>query len=159
MRATGCGLIFSSSVVCPLSSVICRRVRTLSFPARAAIALALSTAVLLGGCATSQIEADQDRTSSIIVGGLPKWAGGEPANVPPRSATQPAYPAINAPVAPRESQALTTDEQNKAIADLVAARTRTLAQAKAAHQDEDIASDEGLALARGKYAGDAPPER
>ena len=77
--------------------------------------------------------------------------------MPPRPAVQPAYPAVNTPVPPREAQALTNEEQQKAIADLVAARTRTQAQAKAAREQEDIASDEGLALARGKYAGDAPP--
>jgi hypothetical protein len=52
---------------------------------------------------------------------------------------------------------LTPEEQSKAVADLVAARNRAAARGKAAHQDEDIAFDEGLALARGKYAGDAPP--
>lgn len=157
MRAAANALMFSSSVVCPLSSVICSTVRTLSFPARAAIALAVST-VLLGACATSQIEANQDRTSSIIIDGLPKWAGGQPVNVPPRPATPPAYPTINAPIPPREVQALTPEEQSKAVADLIAARNRAVAQAKAAHRDEDIASDEGLALARGKYAGKPAPE-
>jgi len=120
------------------------------------MAVAVS-AVLLGGCATSQIEAEQDRTSSVIVGSLPKWAGGEPANVPPRPATPPAYPAINVPVPPREMQPMTAEEQKKAVADLIAARERAVAQAKAAHADEDVAADEGLALARGKYAGASPP--
>jgi hypothetical protein len=123
----------------------------LSFPARA-IALAVSS-VLLGACATAQLESGQDRTGSVI-DSLPKWAGGEPANVPPRPANTPAYPAIHAPIPPREAQALTPDEQSKEIADLIAARNRAVAQAKAAHKNEDIAADEGLALARGKYAGE-----
>jgi len=126
----------------------------LSFPARVTIAFALSVA-LLGGCAS--IEADRSHTSSFIASGLPTWAGGEPARLPARPATEPAYPAVNAPVAAREAPALTADEQSKEIADLVAARNRAVAQAKAAHRDEDIASDEGLALARGKYAGEAKP--
>jgi len=123
------------------------------FPARAAIALAVSTA-LLGACAN--IEAGQDRTGAIL-GGVPTWAGGEPANVPPPPAVPAAYPAINTPVAPREAQALTTEEQQKAIADLVTARNRVQAQARAAQRNEDFASDEGLALARGKHAGDSTP--
>jgi len=49
------------------------------------------------------------------------------------------------------------EEQQKAIAELVAARNRAQAEAKAARANVDIASDEDLALARGKYAGDAPP--
>ena len=107
--------------------------------------------MLLGACAGS-FEASQDRTSSVFVDNLPKWAGGEPANAPPRPQTPPAYPAVNAPVAPRALPALTPEEQSKAVADLIAARNRAVAQGKAAHQDEDIAADEGLALARGKYA-------
>jgi hypothetical protein len=126
----------------------------LSFPARVTIALALS-ALLLGGCAA--IEADRGHTSSFIASGLPAWAGGESANIPPRPAVPPAYPLVNAPVAPREAKALTEEEQTKAIADLVAARKLAQARAEAARKDEDIASDEGLALARGKYAGEPPP--
>ena len=120
------------------------------FPARLGIALAAS-AVLLGACANS-FEASGDRTSSVIVDSVPKWAGGEPASVPPRPATPPAYPAVNAPVAPRATPALTPEEQSKAVAELNAARNRAAALGKAAHKDEDIAVDEGLALARGKYA-------
>jgi hypothetical protein len=129
-------------------------VRTLSFSARAAFAFAVS-ATLLGGCASS-FEAGQDRTANIVTDSLPKWAGGEPANTPARSATAPAYPAVNAPVAPRAAPALTAEEQSRAVAELIAARNRAVAQAKAAQRDEDIAEDEGLALARGRYAGDAP---
>ena len=112
--------------------------------------------MLLGGCASS-FEASQDRAANIVTDSLPTLAGGEPANMPARSATAPAYPAVNAPVAPRAAPALTAEEQSREVADLIAARNRAAAQAKAAHQDEDIASDEGLALARGKYAGDAAP--
>jgi hypothetical protein len=103
---------------------------------------------VLGGCAT-----DRNNASGTIASGLPVWAGGEPANVPPRPATEAAYPAINAPVPQREAKPLTTEEQTNAIADLVAARNRAVARAKAAHKDEDIATDEGLASARGKFAG------
>jgi hypothetical protein len=45
----------------------------------------------------------------------------------------------------------------RARAPAPAARNRAVARAKAANRDEDIASDEGLALARGKYAGEAKP--
>ena len=121
-----------------------------------ALALAAST-LLLGACAGAGIEAGRDRTSNVITGSIPHWAGGEPANVPPPAATPPAYPVVNAPVPPREAKVLTNEEQQKAIADLVAARNRAQAQAKAVRANEDIASDEGLALARGKYAGDSPP--
>jgi hypothetical protein len=127
----------------------------LSLPTRAVIALAAST-VLLGACASS-FEASQDHTSSVLVDNLPKWAGGEPANAPPRPQTPPAYPAVNAPIAPRAIPALTPEEQSKAVAELIAARNRAVAQAKAAHQDEDVAADEGLALARGKYARESSP--
>jgi hypothetical protein len=120
------------------------------------IALALST-LLLGACATSPIVAGRDHASGAIASGLPVWAGGEPANIPPRPAAPPAYPLVNAPVAPREAKPLTDEEQTKAIAELVAARKRAQARAEAARKDEDIASDEGLALARGKYAGAPPP--
>jgi hypothetical protein len=115
-----------------------------------------ASAVLLGACASS-FEASQDRTSSVVIERMPQWAGGEPANVPPRPETPPSYPAVNAPVAPRAMPALTPEEQSKAVAELVAARTRAAAQGKAAHKDEDIAVDEGLALARGKYAREASP--
>jgi hypothetical protein len=118
------------------------------------IALAAS-AVLLGACASS-FEASQDHTSSVVIDSIPKWAGGEPANVPPRPAT-PSYSAVKAPIPPRAAPALTPEEQSKAVAELIAARNRAVAQAKAAQKDEDIASDEGLALARGKYAGEASP--
>ena len=67
--------------------------RTLSFSARAALALAAST-VLLGACASSGIEAGRDGTSNAITGSIPQWAGGEPVNVPPRPAVPPAYPAV-----------------------------------------------------------------
>ena len=120
---------------------------------RAATVLAVS-AVLLGACAGS-FEASQDRTANIVTSSLPTWAGGEPTNMPARSATPPAYAAVNAPVPPRAEPALTPEEQTKAVADLVAARNRAAAQGKAAHQDEDVAFDEGLALARGRYAGEA----
>ena len=113
--------------------------------------------MLLGACAGAGIEAGRDRTANAITGSIPQWAGGEPANVPPRPAVPPAYPAVNARVPPREAKPLTAEEQQKAIADLVAARNRAQAEAKAARAGEDIASDEDLALARGKYAGDAPP--
>lgn len=113
--------------------------------------------MLLGACAGS-FETSQDRASNLVTDSIPKWAGGEPANMPARSATPPAYPAVNAPVAPRPEPTLTPEEQSRAVADLVAARNRAAAQAKAAHQEnEDIAADEGLALARGKYAGEASP--
>ena len=127
----------------------------MSLPTRVVIALT-ACAVLLGACASS-FEASQDRTSSVIVDSLPKWAGGEPASVPPRPQTPVAFPAVNAPVAPRAMPALTPEEQDKAIAELTAARNRAAAQGKAAHKDEDIALDEGLALARGKYARESPP--
>jgi hypothetical protein len=130
-------------------------VRTLSLSVRTAIALAVSAA-LLGACASS-FEASQDRTANIVTGSLPTWAGGEPANIQARSAAPPAYPAVNAPIPPRAAPALTAEEQSKAVADLVAARNRAAAQGKAAYQDEDIAFDDGLALARGKYVGDASP--
>jgi hypothetical protein len=116
----------------------------------------VASAVLLGACASS-FETSQDRASNLITDSIPKLAGGEPANMPARSATPPAYPAVNAPVAPRAMRALTPDEQSKAVADLIAARNRAAAQARASRQDEDVAADEGLALARGKYAGEASP--
>jgi hypothetical protein len=122
----------------------------LRFPARLVIALTAS-AVLLSACASS-FEASQDHTSSIIVERMPKWAGGEPASVPRRPENPPAYSAVNAPVARRAMPALTPEEQSQAVAELVAARNRATALGKAAHKDEDIAGDEGLALARGKYA-------
>jgi hypothetical protein len=128
----------------------------LGFSAHAALALA-SLSVLLGACASSGIEAGRDRTSNAVTGSIPQWAGGEPANVPPRPAVPPGYSAVNAPVAAREAPALTAEEQQKAIAELVAVRNRTQAQARAAREQEDVASDEGLALARGKYAGETPP--
>ena len=112
--------------------------------------------MLLGGCASS-FEATHDRAADVVTDSLPKWAGGEPANMPARSADPPAYPAVNAPVAPRVADALTADEQSREVADLIAARNRAAARAKAAQQDEDIAEDEGLALARGKYAGETQP--
>jgi hypothetical protein len=120
-----------------------------------AIGLALTTAVLLGGCA-AQIEADRSHTSSFIAGGLPTWAAGEPANVPARPATELAYPAINSPVPPREAKALTPDEQSRDIAELQAARKRAIATANTAHTDDAFASDESMGLARGKYAGQSP---
>ena len=126
----------------------------LRFPPRLVIVLAAS-AVLLGACAGS-FEASQDHTSSVIIESIPKWAGGEPANVPPRPAS-PSYPAVNAPIPPRAAPALTPEEQKKAVADLTAARNRAIAQANAARKDEDFALDEGLALARGKYAGESSP--
>jgi len=103
------------------------------------------------------METGRSHTSSFIASGLPTWAGGEPARLPSRPAAEPAYPAVNAPVAAREAPALSADEQSKEIADLVAARNRAVAQAKASHRDEAFASDEGLALARGKYAGEPKP--
>jgi hypothetical protein len=111
--------------------------------------------MLLGACASS-FETSQDRASNLVTDSIPKWAGGEPGSMPARSAAPPAYPAVNAPVAPRPTPALTAEEQSRAVADLMAARKRAVAEAKAAHQEQaDIAAEEGLALARGKYAGEA----
>ena len=129
--------------------------RTLSLSTRAVIAL-VASGVLLGACASS-FETSQDRAANLVTDSIPKWAGGEPASTAARPTTPPAYPAVNAPIAPRVEPALTAEEQSKAVADLIAARNRAIAQAKASRQDEAFAADEGLSLARGKYAGEASP--
>jgi len=116
-----------------------------------AAALALSL-TLLGGCAS--LDADQSHTSSIIADGIPKWAGGEPANTPPRPAKEAAYPGIyDQPARPRQ-RPLTEEEQKKLAADLTALRKRVSARAKA-NPDDD--RREAAALARGKLAGEKAP--
>jgi hypothetical protein len=112
------------------------------------MAATFALAALLGGCAS--IDAQQSHTSSIIADGIPKWAGGEPANTPPRPAQEAAYPYVNALPAPRSEKPLTEEEQKKLAADLVTLRNRVNARAKAEPDDDRREAD---ALARGKLAG------
>ena len=85
------------------------------------------SATLLGGCASS-VKTSQDRAANIVTDSLPKWAGSESANMPPRSANPAAYPAVNAPITPRAARALTAEEQSREVADLIAVRNRAAAQ-------------------------------
>jgi hypothetical protein len=89
-------------------------------------------ALLLCGCASrSQLDANQAQTAQWVAGHVPTWAGGEPATLPPRRNSASAYPPVFEAQPTRRTKLLTDKEQEKLQADLVAARNRTIARAKA----------------------------
>jgi hypothetical protein len=74
------------------------------------VALVLSVAPLtLTGCAST-------------FDALPEAAGGLPASAPKRAEEQPAYPNVYAPMAPRETRMLNSDEQKSLEQELLALR-------------------------------------
>ena len=92
-------------------------------PLLATMALVLS-AMMLAGC------------GSTIADHLPTAAGGLPDGVPERPTKQTNFPAVHDLPPPRASTVLTDAEQKKLEDDLIAARTRTGAAAKAGTRDD-----------------------
>ena len=69
-------------------------------------------AVLLAACTSA----------STITDSIPAAAGGLPANIPARQATEPEYPAVNAMPQRREALPLTDEEIKRAQAELTTLR-------------------------------------
>jgi hypothetical protein len=65
---------------------------------------------------------------------VPHWAGGEPAGAPPRSATQPPYPAVNDMPPARNAKLITVQEQTKIESELAAARSQVSSKAATLEQ-------------------------
>jgi hypothetical protein len=61
-------------------------------------------------------------SASTITDMIPPAAGGLPANIPARPATEPEYPAVNAAPQRREALPLTDDEVKRAQAELTTLR-------------------------------------
>jgi hypothetical protein len=92
-------------------------------PLLATMAL-LFSATMLAGC------------GAIVADHLPTVAGGLPEGVPDRPTKQTNFPAVHDMPPPRASTVLTDTEQKKLEDDLIAARTRTGAAAKAGTRDD-----------------------
>ena len=73
---------------------------------------------------------------SIIAEHLPTAAGGLPEGGPERPTKQSNFPAVHDLPTPRASTVLTDAEQKKLEDDLIAARTRTGAAARAGTRDD-----------------------
>ena len=86
--------------------------------------LATMALVLSAGC------------GSTIADHLPTAAGGLPDGVPERPTKQTNFPAVHDLPPPRASTVLTDAEQKKLEDDLIAARTRTGAAARAGTRDD-----------------------
>jgi hypothetical protein len=120
------------------------------------IALVPVVALNLGACATTpQAEAPH---ASAIADRWPTWAGGEPQDVPARTAPPP-NPSVYANSAPRNEQLLTGDQQAGAAADLDRLRNRVSDQVKAAKAFDDDNTAAALSdVTRGELAADHEPE-
>ena len=92
-------------------------------PLLATMAL-LFSATMLTGC------------GSMIADHLPTAAGGLPEGVPDRPTRQTNFPAVHDLPPQRASTVLTDAEQKKLEDDLIAARTRTGAAARAGTRDD-----------------------
>jgi hypothetical protein len=89
-------------------------------------------ALALSGCASSpQIDAGQSPRSHSVADNVPTRAGGEPANAPQRPNAPPAYPPVFEVEQVPRTKLLNDEEYKKVRDDLVAARERVLARAKA----------------------------
>jgi hypothetical protein len=84
----------------------------------------LFSATMLAGCGT------------IIADHLPMAAGGLTEGIPDRPTKQTNFPAVHDLPPPRASTVLTDAEQKKLEDDLIAARTRTGAAARAGTRDD-----------------------
>jgi len=82
------------------------------------------SAMMLTGC------------GSIIADHLPTAAGGLPEDGPDRPTKQSSFPAVHDLPPPRASTVLTDAEQKKLEDDLIVARTRTGAAARAGTRDD-----------------------
>jgi hypothetical protein len=89
-------------------------------------------ALALSGCASNpQTDAGQSRRAHWLADNVPTRAGGEPANAPQRPNAPPAYPPVFEVKEARRAKLLNDEEYKKVRDDLVAARERVLARAKA----------------------------
>ena len=86
-----------------------------------AAAVLLAAAGVLPGC-------------SSVIDQIPTWAGGLPDGVPPRPATQPAYPAVHDMPPARNQTTLSEQEKAKLEEDLVASRERAARQGTPAEE-------------------------
>jgi hypothetical protein len=97
------------------------------FPRSILAAAALMVAAAgLAGCSAGSMMADH----------MPAAAGGLPEGVPQRPTKPSAFPAVHDMPPPRGSTVLTDAEQKKLEDDLIAARTRTGAAARAGTRDD-----------------------
>jgi hypothetical protein len=90
----------------------------------AVAALAVFVATTLSAC------------SSTMFSEMPATVGGLPAGAPDRPATPAAYPAVHDMPPPRDDVVLTSAQQKKAQADLLAARDRQTKRPGAAPADD-----------------------
>jgi hypothetical protein len=89
-------------------------------------------ALALFGCASSpQIDAGQSPRAHRPADNVPTQAGGEPANAPKRPNAPLAYPPVFEVKQVDRAKLLNDEEYKKVRDDLVAARERVLARAKA----------------------------
>ena len=112
----------------------------------AAMASLLVSAALSGCTSVSQINAVQLQPSEFVADHLPTWANGEPSDVPSRPAEQPAYPNVSVTPPVHNRKLLTDEEEQRAEADLAAARSGTTARIAASVTAEQQRAAETAAL-------------
>jgi hypothetical protein len=108
-------------------------------------------ALALSGCASSpQIDAGQSPRAHRPADNVPTQAGGEPANAPKRPNAPLAYPPVFEVKQVDRAKLLNDEEYKKVRDDLVAARERVLARAKATTSAQ--ADNKNKAVAAGSSA-------
>lgn len=125
----------------------------------AAASLLVSTA--LAGCAStvSQMNASQAQTSSYVADHVPVWADGEPASLPTRPTTPPAYPNVFATQPPHPQKLMTDEEEKRDEAALATARAGAAARIKAVAAAEQQRAAQTNALAADVRARAAARDR
>lgn len=108
-------------------------------------------ALALFGCASSpQVDAGQSPRAHRLADNVPTRAGGEPANAPKRPNAPLAYPPVFEVEQVPRAKLLNDEEYKKLWDDLVAARERVLARAKATTSAQ--AENKNNAVAAGRPA-------
>jgi hypothetical protein len=142
-----------------LSDRAIRRVVIMTWRARQTTAIFLLFATSgLFGCASTQVDSAHFGVGQFVGQQWPTWAGGEGSNTPAPAATT-SYPNVNDMPPSRPLQALSSDQQTKAVADLDASRRHVGDKVKAAKAtDEKLTTEAPANATKGQVvAGVAVP--
>jgi hypothetical protein len=91
----------------------------------------LVVAGALSGCASvAQMDTAQLQSSAVIADHIPKWASGEPSDIPARPAPS-AYPNVFTTQPPHDKKLMTYDEEKHDEAELTSVRDGTSGRLKA----------------------------
>jgi hypothetical protein len=106
----------------------------------------LLVASVLSGCASvAQVDSAQLQSSAVIADHIPKWANGEPSDIPARPAPS-AYPNVFTAQPPHDKKLMTYEEEKRAEAELTSARDGTSGLVKATVTAERQRAAETAAL-------------